>query len=218
MPRTDSTELESSKPARRTRAPYSNGEKRRRALIEATFAVIAANGFSSLSLRELASHLGVSHSLLRHHFGSKEALLKDVLTYREEIAASWRDEQILSKSIFHAAPEILRRNTTERGLIALDSTLRIEALDPSHPAHDYMRGLDQRFYASVHASLVEEQQAGHLRADCDPALAAAEFTALVHGLQLAWLWDPQVDIVGRVEDFLARLRADKNTDTGADPE
>lgn len=59
---------------RRTRHAHRRGE-----LVRAATDYIAANGFASLSMRPLAVGIGVSHATLLHHFGTKDALISEVL-------------------------------------------------------------------------------------------------------------------------------------------
>lgn len=53
---------------------YHHGDLRR-AVIERALEVVADQGASGLSLRAIASDLGVSHTAPRHHFGSNAGLL-----------------------------------------------------------------------------------------------------------------------------------------------
>jgi AcrR family transcriptional regulator len=48
-------------------------------LLAAAVDYVLANGFSDLSLRELAAAIGTSHRMLIYHFGSKEGLLVAVI-------------------------------------------------------------------------------------------------------------------------------------------
>ena len=52
-------------------------------LIEGAVDVFVERGLSDLSLRDLASALGTSHRMLIYHFGSKEALLTEVVRATE---------------------------------------------------------------------------------------------------------------------------------------
>jgi AcrR family transcriptional regulator len=50
-------------------------ERRRSSILDAALVVIARSGFAGTTLRDVAAEAGVAHGLLRHHFGSREALL-----------------------------------------------------------------------------------------------------------------------------------------------
>ena len=50
------------------------------ALIDAAAELFAARGPSAVGVREIARHAGVNHGLVHRHFGSKEALLRAVMT------------------------------------------------------------------------------------------------------------------------------------------
>ena len=56
----------------------------RQRLLDAAIEHVAANGFSDLSLRSLASALGTSHRMLIHHFGSKEGLWVEIVRAVEQ--------------------------------------------------------------------------------------------------------------------------------------
>lgn len=63
---------DTTKPA--SRRPYHHGDLRR-AILAAALDVIAADGPSSLSLRDLARRAGVSHAAPAHHFKDRTGLL-----------------------------------------------------------------------------------------------------------------------------------------------
>ncbi|MCX5333526.1 TetR/AcrR family transcriptional regulator [Streptomyces sp. NBC_00140] len=63
---------DTTKPA--SRRPYHHGDLRR-AVLAAALDVIAADGPSALSLRDLARRAGVSHAAPAHHFGDRTGLL-----------------------------------------------------------------------------------------------------------------------------------------------
>ena len=97
--RPDSCPAGSHPPARRPagavappdgRTRYANGERRRAAIVDEAMTVFATRGFHNLSMRQIAEAVGVSHTLLRHHFGTKDAILQTVLARREETEAGWR--------------------------------------------------------------------------------------------------------------------------------
>ncbi|MFE4607480.1 TetR/AcrR family transcriptional regulator [Streptomyces niveus] len=56
---------------------------RRSQLVDAAVDHVAAHGFADLSLRGLGDAIGVSHRMLIHYFGSKEALLVEIVRTSE---------------------------------------------------------------------------------------------------------------------------------------
>lgn len=57
---------------------WSHGA-RREALIEAAIRVVAEGGLRRLTYRSVAAEAGVAHGLVRHHFGSIDALIEEAL-------------------------------------------------------------------------------------------------------------------------------------------
>jgi AcrR family transcriptional regulator len=58
----------------------------RDALIEAAIRVVANQGLRGLTIRSVAAEAGVTHGLVRHHFGSRAALVEATLLRSVEIA------------------------------------------------------------------------------------------------------------------------------------
>ena len=58
----------------RTRRPRADGERSRRAILDAAARLATVEGLDGLSIGRLADHVGMSKSGLYAHFGSKEEL------------------------------------------------------------------------------------------------------------------------------------------------
>jgi AcrR family transcriptional regulator len=58
---------------------YTRHEGRRKEVLDAAVAYIVVNGLSDLSMRQMATELGISHRMLVHHFGSKDEMVERVL-------------------------------------------------------------------------------------------------------------------------------------------
>ncbi|GAA3764695.1 hypothetical protein GCM10022240_16190 [Microbacterium kribbense] len=56
----------------------------RLALLRATITVVARGGLRALTYRAVAAEAGVSHGLVRHHFGTRDQLIADALDYAVE--------------------------------------------------------------------------------------------------------------------------------------
>lgn len=167
--------------------------------------VFAKKGFHNLSLHQIAEAVGVSHGLLRHHFGSKEALLAAVLTHRETSERAWREDLVTMHGLLGALPRIMEHNATVPGLTQLDAVMRAEAVNPESPRPRVL-WVAQRFRAAVRADLERKFESGRLRADLDLDTASVELTATVEGVQSEWLLDRSVDMASVVRAFANRLR------------
>jgi AcrR family transcriptional regulator len=63
-------------------------------LLDAAVAHALEHGIAEVSLRQLAAAIGTSHRMLIHHFGSREALLVEVIKVVEERQRVVMDEQL----------------------------------------------------------------------------------------------------------------------------
>ena len=61
--------------------PKEVSEKTKETVLEAALKIFAREGFYNAKLREIAELAGTTHGLIRHHFGSKDALYKAVIDY-----------------------------------------------------------------------------------------------------------------------------------------
>jgi AcrR family transcriptional regulator len=79
----DSSEKPPVKP--RKRADYGTG---REALLNAAVRVVAQGGLRKLTYRAVAEEAGVTHGLVVHHFGSRDALIEAALEHAVRTSAS----------------------------------------------------------------------------------------------------------------------------------
>lgn len=89
-----------------TRPGYGQG---REALLRAVITVVSSGGLRNLTYRSVATEAGVTHGLVRHHFGSRDALIEAALDYALElsIANSSLDADITSIDEFAASLDSL---------------------------------------------------------------------------------------------------------------
>lgn len=215
--RPDSRPAGSHPPARRPagavappdgRTRYANGERRRAAIVDEAMTVFATRGFHNLSMRQIAEAVGVSHTLLRHHFGTKDALLQAVLTRREEAEAQRRAALVIEYGLLDALPRIMEHNAAAPGLIQLDALMRAEAVNPDHPAHEHVTNAARRFRMQLHSDLAAEQIAGRLRPGLDLDQTATQLASLIEGVQSEWLLNRSIDMATTIRSFTNDLRAD----------
>lgn len=68
------------RPAHRSgRQPDEIAAQTRQRIVDRARAIFAAHGFEGVSLRDIAAQAGVTHGLLRHHFGAKDDIWRAVI-------------------------------------------------------------------------------------------------------------------------------------------
>ena len=160
------------------------------ALIEAGAALFAERGLSAVSVRDIANRARVNHGLVHHYFGGKEDLLRGVLQRLSEDLAKQATVQF--DELFEAAGR--------SGLFRIQARLildgyDIKEFDPGHAIFDRVLGV-----------AMQAKEAGFLRSDLDPKLAASMGVAL----HLGWLvFEPHLmNAAGHKKRDRDRVRAE----------
>jgi AcrR family transcriptional regulator len=168
----------------------------RDALIKASIEIIAEEGLRNLTYRNVAQRAGVVHGLVRHHFGTREALIKAALEYSvaRSIHESGLENPIsdINKLAFEL-PATVARNPGEQIFqyeLILQSTRQKE-----------LRPLVERLHAQYREAMLAELK---LLGFADDAPLANLVFAALDGLvfQQVALGDASI-----TEDALVRLRA-----------
>lgn len=166
-------------------------EARRAQLIAVATQLIAEGGYNNLTMSRLASEAGITRAGIDHHFPSKEAVLLAVLRNRDEldleaILPGGREWPTSPADSFAVLDALVHRNSEQREVVRLYTILSAEALDPSHPAHDYFQSRNE-FVRTRLTSVAEKW-------GLDPRFFAAEVLGFMDGLQLQWLRDESLDL------------------------
>ncbi|MFG3264533.1 TetR/AcrR family transcriptional regulator [Streptomyces bobili] len=190
----------------KARGPYAKTAARRAEIVRAARDSFAQNGFAKASLRDIAERAGITHAGLLHHFPSKEELLAQVLAARD--AEEWQQglEQVDGPD--RLAPylaELIRHHQKAPELMRLWIELAAAASRPDHPAHTYFVERYERGRTQFAEGLQGTAARSTLREGISPDSAAALFHAVLNGLQMQWVLDPDLDIVGPVTDFVRLL-------------
>lgn len=188
--------------------------ERRAAILEAAMELIAERGYRRTSLAAVAERAGLTQQGLLHHFPSKELLLVGVLEARDRwdaaaaASGSWRTDTLA---------QLVEYNATRPGIVQAYTVLSADSVTEDHPARAFF---EARFRA------VREALAGALRAEfgdtlpggLTPERAAPLLVAVMDGLQLQWLLDPErVDLPASFRDFLGLLGGGETGRTGPGP-
>lgn len=182
---------------------YAKGVARREEILDRAVEVFADRGVDGTSLRRIAASLGISHSALLHYFSSREELLVAVFERSEERRRSRRPPR---ESALDTLVRAAETNVDVPGLVQLYSVLVAAALEGgAGVAQEFFTARFARVRAELEMRLREEQAAGRVRADVDPAAIAALLVAASDGLQIQWLLEPTVELRRTLETFAVLL-------------
>ncbi|RZI88842.1 MAG: TetR/AcrR family transcriptional regulator, partial [Microbacterium sp.] len=148
--------------------------------------------------------------------GTKTGLLAATIAERDDLDRVRReDAEASGATLVDTMREQVARNAASPGLVALHVVVSAEATDPQHPAHESFRERYRSIRHQDDAEFARLQERGELRRDLDPQRLGQLVTAMMDGLQLQWLLDPdQVDMVALFDEFLHLLEIPH---AGADP-
>ncbi|MEU9348691.1 helix-turn-helix domain-containing protein [Streptomyces sp. NPDC048278] len=200
----------------KARGPYAKTPARRAEIVRAARDSFAERGYANASLRDIAERAGITHAGLLHHFRNKDELLAAVLADRD--SEDWQqgvDEVDSTERLGPYLAELVRHHQKAPELMRLWIELAAAASRPDHPAHAYFVDRYERSRAQFSDGFPDKGARFALRQGVSPESAAVLFQAVLNGLQLQWLIDQELDIVGPVTDFV-RLLFEGNS--GAMPE
>lgn len=190
-----------------TRGPYAKSAMRRDAILDAALKVFASRGYWSGSLEDIAREVGVTKPALRYYFPSKAALFTGVLERWDALAfiVSPLDQQDPVAAL-RGLVRLAERNLSIPGVIALHTMTSIEATSESHPAHDFYVNRYDFFRRRLTEIFECCRQQGVLAPGIEPARAARTLGAVMDGLQIQWLTDPDsVDLVDDIARHIGTL-------------
>jgi AcrR family transcriptional regulator len=187
------------------RGPYAKTATRRAAIVRAALDSFAEHGYDRASLRDIARRAGITHAGLLHHFRDKTELLAAALTQRDADDA----ERSAAAGAAGLSPadrlvRILERNLQSPELMRTWAVLSAAASSPDHPAHAYFT----ERYEQVRSDIVAGLGPGYgerAEAALGAEAAAMLILAVLDGLQVQWLLNPQLDVVAALRRFAKLL-------------
>ena len=192
---------------RRTQAERT--QQRKAQIIREAIRSFGQDGYHGARLADIAKAAGVTEPGLLHHFPSKAHLLMEVLAERDRLdhvrfSSAPRDEM---KSPLLPLQELVEYNETVPGLVQLFTVLVAESVDEKHPAHEFFKQRYQKIREQDVAVLREAQARGEVRADIPAEDLVIMLFAMMDGLQVQWLYEPEhINMARLFEQFLRLLK------------
>jgi AcrR family transcriptional regulator len=194
---------------RRTQAERT--QQRKEQVIQAAIRFFGQDGYRGARLADIASAAGVTEPGLLHHFPSKAYLLMEVLAERDRIDCQRFGPCLNDGAQPSLVPlqELAEYNETVPGLVQLFTVLVAESIDEKHPAHEFFRQRYQDLRAQYVPVLREAQARGEIRTDIPAEDLVIMLFAMMDGLQVQWLYEPErVNMARLFEQFLSLLRTE----------
>lgn len=181
-----------------------DADERRATLALVAARLIAESGLEKVKLRDIAAQAGCSTGTLTHYFPDKRRLLFAALTTSLE-AIRGRDEDLTG------APDELERRI-ERALPVDEERLQHWRVTLAFKAESWAdpeltalhQDLFRRWRAVLAVLLDEGLRTGRYVSDLDAESLADDIAALVHGVALQVLFDPERWPPSKQRAFIAR--------------
>ncbi len=185
---------------------------RREEILQEATKLFSTYGFRGTTLSSIADAVGLTEPGLLHYFPNKVNLLQSVLEYREQAdekkyLAMVDLENANLIGLMDVLENLVSENENIPGLIRLFTVLVGESIREDHPSHDFFVGrytnVRQQF-VQVLARLSETAQ----KSDCDPDQLASIIIAVMDGLQIQWLLDPENVSMSESFDLFSKMIVD----------
>lgn len=190
------------------RTQVERTKQRKEQVIHEAIRFFGQYGYHGAKLADIARAAGVTEPGLLHHFPSKEHLLMEVLAERDRLDRERYDPSVYKQSgdPLDSFQELVKHNETVPGLVQLFTVLVAESIDEQHPGHDFFRQRYQDLRDRTIGVLSNAQARGEIRNDIPAEQLVILLWALMDGLQIQWLYEPEtIHMALLFEQFLGLL-------------
>ena len=186
---------------------------RRDEIAEAVWRIVARDGVSAVSIRDVATEAGLAVGSVRHVFGSKAELLEYSMALVHERVAQRAQAHFVRKDPRKLAEAVLSEMLPldDRRRVEMAVNMAVVAESPSHPSLRRVALDAQHAIAGACSAVLEILQSHNLiRADIDLAYETDRLHALIDGLALHALTATRKDlrpkkVLGVLQAHLAAL-------------
>jgi AcrR family transcriptional regulator len=185
-------------------APKTQGDERRRSLVQAAYQLIAESGFERLRTRDVATRVGVNIATLHYYFPHKEDLIRSVVEY---LLQQFMTAYLPGSPFEMRTPlERIRGELAEMQyllqekpdmFIVLDELILRSLHDPA--IHNMIKWLDEGWHTYLEQVIRDGIEQGLFRADLDPGSAATWMILLTKGTTLHYMTNPEAVDFDRIK-------------------
>jgi AcrR family transcriptional regulator len=171
--------------------------------------LIAEQGYERTTAVEISLRAGYSRAMAHDRYGSKEALLDEIM--RNDYEQWIGDETIAEAS---GIEQVLGRIDNVASLAASNPKftramfiLQFEALGTAAVFRERITDWIHRLGDAVESAVRLGQQDGSVRLDVDPVSVAEDLKSVVIGIAYLWALEPEsVDLAGRLSHIRSQTR------------
>jgi AcrR family transcriptional regulator len=191
-------------PARVDQRRTGRSRNRRAEILRVAFEMFTERGYRATSLAAVAGRAGLTQQGLLHYFPSKETLLVEVLRLSDELDVGHLFAS--GAGSLDRLADLIAYNVTRPGIVRSLAVLAAESMTDDHPAREFFVERYAEFRRGATRSLRAELD-GSLPAGLSAEQASALLIAVMDGLQLQWLLQPdEVDVPVLFQAFVALLQ------------
>jgi AcrR family transcriptional regulator len=186
----------------------ARGVAARDRVVRSALHAYATKGYAGSSLAGIAAAAGLTNAGLLHHFPSKEELLVAVLQERDRADAErFHLRGFAGLEALDALVQLVEANMSTPGLVRAFSLLMGESAAEDHPAGRWFRERYPRRCDNLAAALRAGIDRGQIRPDTDCDAVAVEIIAMMDGLQVQWVLEPErIDMARLFAHYIDTVR------------
>ncbi|MGW4098506.1 MULTISPECIES: TetR/AcrR family transcriptional regulator [unclassified Mycobacterium] len=185
---------------------YAKGEVKRAEIKAAALALLERDGEAGASMRLIAKEAGISLAGVMHYFPTRDLLLTEIQRDGDAKFEEWYRNSDVDIDPGEALAQAMVDKASKPGSGTVYLSLAAAAaIDPSHPAAQYLRERYVRIRDVVADYVRRRQAAGTLPEYVDAEFVAAALISAADGIQIQWMSDPSIDMGGHVRAVWERL-------------
>jgi AcrR family transcriptional regulator len=180
--------------------------QRREEILKAALQTFGSKGYNKAPLTEIADQVGMTHTGVLHHFGSKDKLLLEVLSYRDETDVAHLAEKHIPGGVdlFRHLVRTAVLNSQRAGIVQAYAVLSADSVTDDHPAREFFEGRYATLRAEVRHAFEELCDAKGVTDRSKIDDGATAILAVMDGLQVQWLLAPDEVDLARATEFAIR--------------